>query len=392
METTLSEQQPHRAPAARAASPFVARCRSALSRAWPALAAYLTVRLLGVTVLVVWALATDRDPVRALAHADSDWYLRIAEHGYTGPYHPKDLAFFPLYPGLVALLEPVSPFGFPGTGLVVGWLGALAAAWALFAIGDHLYGRRAGILLAALWGCLPHAVIQSMAYTEGLFTALCGWALYALLTRRWLVAGGLTLFAGLTRPTATALIGVVGLAALIALVRRRDGWRPLAALVVAPLGWLGYLLWVASETGRLDGWFHIQNTLWTMSYDGGGYTLETGYRYLSRPAELDLDNLTFYVVGVVLIAAVALFGWSVRQRQPWPLWLFSGVLLATTIGADGYFHAKARFLLPAFALLLPPAAALARGNRVVAWLVVGVLAIAAAVFGGYLLLVWRWSP
>ncbi|MGV9804472.1 hypothetical protein [Micromonospora chersina] len=89
--------------------------------------------------------------------------------------------------------------------------------------------RRVGLTLVALWALLPHAVVQNMAYTETIFTALVAWTLYALLRRQWLTAGLLCLVAGLSRPTATTVAAAVGLTALVAIVRRQDGWRPWAA-------------------------------------------------------------------------------------------------------------------------------------------------------------------
>src|SRR5690606_36045782 len=156
---------------------------------------------------------------------------------------------FPLYPGLIALLDPVLPGGPQAAGLAISWLAGPAAAWGLFAIGAHLRDRRTGVLLVALWAVLPHAVVQSMLYTETLFTALAAWSLYALLRRRWLTSGALCLAAGLLRPTAGALVLAVGLAALAAVWRRRDGWRPWVAGLIAPLGLLGYLGWVAHRLG-----------------------------------------------------------------------------------------------------------------------------------------------
>lgn len=365
-----------------------ARLRAALRLAGPAILAYTSVRLIGLVTLFFWAHAEGNSFLQPLSKSDGMWYLRIAEHGYDSAQRTQsDMAFFPLYPGLIAFAEPLSPVGIRATAVAIAGVAAFAAACGLFMIGNHLYGRRAGILLAALWGIVPHAVVQSMAYSEALFTALAAWALYAVLTRRWLTAGVLGLLAGLTRPTASALIPVIMLAALIAILKRRDGWRPWLALVLAPLGWLGYLAWVAQRTGRIDGWFHIQSAGWGTSFDGGHYTFHTALTYLTAPSAFE-----FYLVSLVLVIAVALYVMSFLDRQPWQLLLFSGLLLATTLGASGYYHSKARFLLPGFALLLPVANALGKTSRHKMWVVVGTLTLMSAYFGGYLLLVWRYSP
>ncbi|WP_307804425.1 hypothetical protein [Micromonospora echinofusca] len=359
-----------------------------LRSAWPALAGYLAVRLVGLALLWAWAQANGKSIGTLLAtRADARWYLAIAEHGYDSGAGQSSMAFFPLYPGLVRVLEPVLPLGPGGTAVLVTWVAALAAAAGLFAIGNHLYDRRVGILLAMLWGALPHAVVQSMAYTEALFTAFAVWTLFALLRRNWLTAGLLCLLAGLTRPTASALIPVVGLAALIAVFQRRDGWRPWVAMLLAPLGYLGYLGWVAQRTGRLDGWFTIQNDGWKMSFNGGRYTVG-----VAKTVLVEGSTLALYAVTLVLTLAVVLFVFSLLDRQPWQLLLYSALLLATSLGAHGYYHSKARFLLPAFPLLLPVAVALGRTSRPKRWIVVAVLAAGSAYLGAYLLLRWKYSP
>ncbi|MFY1669930.1 hypothetical protein ACN27G_08200 [Plantactinospora sp. WMMB334] len=364
------------------------RLLAAARHAAPALAGYGAVKLLGVLAVVVWGLRADRQPFRLLARADGGWYLGIAQHGYDmGARLQSDMAFFPLYPGLIAALEPVTPMDHRGTALAISWLASLAAAWGIFAIGDHLVDRRTGVLLVLVWGAVPHAIVQSMAYTEGLFTAFTAWTLLALLRRQWLTAGVLCLLAGLTRPTATALIAVVGLAALIAAVRRRDGWRPVAAMLLAPAGWIGYLAWVGWVTGRPDGWFHIQSEGWNMAFDAGVSTVRRGARLLLSPSALD-----YYVVTLVIVLAVMLLLLCLLDRQPWQLVLFSALLLANTLAAAGYYHAKARFLLPAFPLLLPVAVGLARTGRARAGIIVTTLVLASAYFGGYLLVLWPNSP
>jgi hypothetical protein len=242
-------------------------------------------------------------------------------------------------------------------------------------------------MLAVLWGVIPHAIVQQMPYTEGLFTALAAWSLWAVLKNHWLTAGVLCLLAGLTRPTATALIPVVCLAALVAIVKRRNSWRPYVALLLAPVGWVGYLLWVGDRTGHVDGWFRIQGDQWKMSFDGGASTVRDFSGILARESAFEL-----ILVALTLVVAIALFVLSIMDRQPWQLLLFSGLMLFTAIGASGYFNARARFLLPAFALLLPAAVALAKGRTSRAYVVLGTLAVISAYVGCYLILIWKYSP
>lgn len=85
-------------------------------------------------------------------------------------------------------------------------------------------------------GVYPTAFVQSMAYTETLFTALAAWALYAVLRGRWIVAGALCVLAGLTRPTAAALIAALAITAAVTLVREYREERRAARCCAATPG------------------------------------------------------------------------------------------------------------------------------------------------------------
>ncbi|MFF9912057.1 hypothetical protein [Streptomyces sp. NPDC013457] len=367
------------------------RVRGSLRHAAPALLGYLAVRLLGLLVLGRWAHMRGHGIWPALATSwDSRWYLGIADHGYApGPGEPpgdRTTAFFPLYPALIRAVAAVVPGSRASVGLVLAVLCSVAAAWGIFAVGDRLYGRRVGTVLAVLWGALPVAVVQWMGYTESLFTALAAWALYAALDGRWAWAAGLSVAAGLTRPTGVAVGAAVTVAGLLA---ARHGSRPaLVAALVAPLGWLGYVGWVGLRLGRWDGYFAVQKA-WSNTWDGGSLTLRQLRRHLVYAQD---PQLFLVVVSLVLMAAAVLFPLCVADRQPLPLLVFSGVLLLVVLGSGGVYFPRARFLLPGFPLLLPLALAVGRARRHVAALVLGAAALSSAWFGGYMLLVWAGAP
>jgi hypothetical protein len=289
---------------------------------------------------------------------------------------------------MIKLVAVVTGLSTLWAGIVTSWLAGIAAAWGIFAVGNLVYGRRVGIALAVLWGVQGHAVVESMVYSEGLFTALCAWSLYALLRRRWLTAGVLCLFAGTTRAAAAVLVAVTVAAAVVAIAHRRDGWRPWVGAALAPLGLLGYLAWVAHALGRLDGWSYMQRSGWHLRFDGGSDTWHT----LVNRVLLEATSLELYEVTAILLASVVLVIVLAFLRPPWPLLAYAAGLLALTLGGAGYYHSKARFLLPAFPLLLPIAVALGRARIRVVVVVLSALALASAWFGGYLLLLWTASP
>ena len=367
---------------------------SALNRAAPALLGYAAVRALGLLALALWSAASDKSAYTLLtARWDALWYTRVAELGYgyevrlpNGDVH-SNLAFFPLLPWLERLVAAVTPLSYADAGFLVSLLASLAAAWGIFAVADHVYGRRAGVCAVLLWAVLPVGIVQSMAYSESLFTALAAWSLYAVLTGRWLTAGGLALLAGLTRPVGLAVVAAVWAAGIASFVRERgaapadrarDSRRALGMLL-APLGAAGYVLWVGHRTGKGPlGYLDVQAG-WRNGFDGGyAFARFVADKFTSIPSAL---------AGLALIAGVGLVVWlymvCVRQRQPLALLVYAGIVTALALCASSYFGSKPRLLLPAFPLLLPPALALARLRKRRSAAVLALVAGASALYGAF---------
>ncbi|KUN77233.1 mannosyltransferase family protein [Streptomyces griseoruber] len=403
---------------------------TALRRAAPALLGYAAVRGLGLLVLALWSAARGKSAHTLLtARWDALWYTRVAELGYgyevrlpNGDVH-SNLAFFPLLPWLERLLHAVSPLSYADAGFTVALLASLAAAWGIFAVADHVYGRRVGVCAVLVWALLPVGIVQSMAYSESLFTALAAWSLYAVLTGRWVTAGVLASLSGLTRPVGLAVVAAVWAAGLASFLRDRgassgspfgrsgstapepgarpterapgppadralrreaapEGARPAVralGMFLAPLGTAGYVLWVGHRTGRGPlGYLDVQAG-WRNGFDGGyafaRFIADKFTSFPSAPAGLGL------IVGVA--ALILLYVVCVRQRQPLPLLVHSGAVLALALCASSYFGSKPRLLLPAFPLLFPLALALARPRTPRAALVVGGVALASAAYGAW---------
>ncbi|MFD3718463.1 hypothetical protein [Streptomyces sp. NPDC058674] len=380
------------------ASPLEVRALKAVRSAVPAtvlaLGVFTAVRGAGVLVLGLGAWWAGRDPIQVLGGSwDSGWYLGIAGHGYgrtlmwpgTGSVQ-SDYAFFPLYPVLIRAVSAVLPGGLMAAGLFVAWAAAAVAALGVYRVGERLAGARAGLLLVALWAALPHAVVLTMAYTESLLAALAAWALYALLRGRWLWAAGLAVLAGLTRPTGLAVAAAVCAVALHAVVVR--GSRSPAvwtAGLLAPAGWAAYVLAVGMRVDDpLGGYFTVQRR-WGSRFDFGVGALRSAERVLTG-GHVPLAT----TVTVVLLAAAGLLAvLLVLDRTPPALLAYTGVLLLITFGGAGFFESKPRFLLPAFPLLLPVAAAMARARLRTSVVVTAGLAGLSCGYGLYLLLVAR---
>ncbi|MEU6776198.1 mannosyltransferase family protein [Streptomyces sp. NPDC046759] len=418
-----------------------------LRRAAPALLGCAAVRALGLAVLAVWSAARGKSAYTLLtARWDSLWYTRVADLGYgyevrlpNGDVH-SNLAFFPLLPWLERLLHAVLPLSYADAGFAVSLLASLAAACGIFAVADRVYGPRVGVCAALLWAVLPVGVVQWMAYSESLFTALAAWSLYALLTGRWITAGTLAALAGLTRPVGAAVVAAVWVAGVLSFARDRHAVRTPGArnrkhtpapapgasdatyapahtpgaqvssgtsqvtpttgdtkgndvptappasvgrralgMAIAPLGAAGYVLWVGQRTGKGPlGYLDVQAG-WRNGFDGGyAFARFVADKFTSFPSALAGAGL---IVGVALL--LWLYAAGVRRRQPVELLVYTGVVLALALCASSYFGSKPRLLIPAFPLLLPLACALARLRTSRSALVTAVLAAAAAVYGAF---------
>ncbi|MFD9656558.1 glycosyltransferase family 39 protein [Streptomyces mirabilis] len=367
---------------------------SAPRRAAPALLGYAAVRALGVLTLALWSAANGKSAHTLLtARWDSLWYTRVADLGYgyevrlpNGDVH-SNLAFFPLLPWLERLVSALTPLSYADAGLLVSTLASLAAAWGIFAVADHVYGPRVGVCAVLVWAVLPVGVVQSMAYSESLFTALAAWSLYAVLTDRWVTAGLLAAFAGLTRPVGAAVVAALWAAAIASFVRDRSAHpahgapvlRRALGMLLAPLGAAGYVLWVGHRTGKGPlGYLDVQAG-WRNGFDGGyAFARFVGEKFTSFPSAL---------AGVGLIVGVALIVWlyvtCVRQGQPPALLVYTGIVIALALCASSYFGSKPRLLLPAFPLLLPLALALARLRTSRSALILGGVAMASALYGAF---------
>ncbi len=357
----------------------------------PALALFAAVRLAGLLTVILTNELRGHPLVRNLAHSwDSRWYLHIATHGYghlvwISPQGAvqTDWAFFPLYPALIRALTAVLPLTPGRSALLIAWTAAGVAAYGIYLVGHHLYGRGVATMLVALWAVLPHAVELTIAYTESLFAALAAWALYCVLTGRWLWAGTLAALAGLARPSGFAVAVAVALAAGHQVLRRR-GRAPArlwAGALLAPLGWLGYVLWVGSRTGDLLGGYFTVQRAWDSRFDFGAGSV----RFL-KALFLYGGGVVYPAALLIVVTGVLLFALLCLDRPPIALMVFSGVLVLLVVGGSGSFSSKPRFLLPAFPLLVPVARALARTwwlRPPAAMVVYGSLTLVSLLFGAY---------
>lgn len=386
------------------------RLRAAGVRFGPALGLYGGVKLIGLLVFLrllaysgTYRTNTPRygggaKPWDVLGSWDGWWYQDVAAHGYhpaltpmapLGPFtmEQNSVAFFPLYPAAIRLVSEVTGLGLYGAGLLVSVVSSFVAAAGIYALTEAVTrSRRVGVLAAGLWAVFPASSVQWSVYSESLFTALAVLACYAVLRRRWYLAGSLTLLAGLTRPSAATLIAGVVVAALIALYRAGKGGfgGPLFAVVAAPLGLVGYLTWLGLALHDFHGYFTLQQRAWAHSFDWGQNAFKSvqglllgRYDYLFPYPTEDLVGLAVLMSLPVLVLLL----W--RLRPPAVLLVYTLGTLALIVLSQQMFGTISRFVMPVFPLALPLALAMRRLSRVQALALLAVLGVLSGWYGGY---------
>ncbi len=373
------------------------RVRFAWPEALTASTLYLAVSLIGFTVLLVLAGHLGYPPGHVVRRWDSAHYLGVAEHGY--PHRLRMLpdgrpawstvAFFPLMPALIRLVH-LTGASYPLCGVALSWVAATVAAAGVHTLASSVAGRRVGYACVGLWACSPYAFALWVPYSEACFSAALVWALTAVVARRWTAAGVLTALAGVLRPTASVLVGVVLVCAGWAALRRRDGWRPWAGMLLAPAGLVFSWLYLGAQVGRLDGWFEAERA-WGQTFDFGWGTAH--FLKLVALYRRHADIRYGAVLMLILLVACGVLALALDRRVPWPLVLALAGAWELMVGTPGSPLSKPRFMLPFLPLLLLlPARPVSRLPRVVQ----GALYASGAVFAGWyavgLLLLFRWSP
>ena len=319
---------------------------------------------------------------------DSGRFLYIAAHGYAyvpGYRHPESiLASYPGYPLVIDTIAWVPGIGLERAGFAVTIAAGLAAAWGLTRLGMALTGdRRLSLVMVAVWSVAPASFVLSMVYSEALFCALAIWSLLALVERRWLTAGVLTIGAGLARSsTGVALVAAVAVAALpavIAALRARQPaamwWRPAVALLLSPLGVLAFWAYSAVRLRQFGGFTWLEKNGHDSFDWGQGVFRAVKDVLFDRPSAAEVMTL------LVLAAAVVLTICSLTERFPWCVHVYTLAIVVVALGVGPqYLGSKPRFLLPAVLLSVPVARLLAPLPAWLLGLVIGVLGAASVWF------------
>lgn len=282
---------------------------------------------------------------------DGEWYERIATDGYpdalpldiVGAVRQNEWAFYPIFPFLARTLTGLTGLPFAVTGTVVAVVLGYAAAIVVAGLLRERVGTAAALGGVVLLGAYPSSPTFQVAYTESLALLLLAAALWLLVRRRWLAAGGVALLTGLARPVGLPL-GLVALVAVVVRWRRRDeepvSRAEYAAMAASLLGCgLAGLVWPTiawlrtgvpdAYTLTMSAWRNgdpvtpfrptIERVQWLFGDTAGPVLLATGLLLLvvavAGPWARGLGvELRTWCVGYVLYLFAALDPWTSTYR------------------------------------------------------------------------------
>ncbi|GAA6524441.1 hypothetical protein IDVR_02350 [Intrasporangium sp. DVR] len=340
---------------------------------------------------------------------DGQWYHVIATEGYPdqlprsddGRVEQNPWAFYPLFPYAARALMALTGVGFPAAGSTIALVCGFGAAVLMALLLRERIGERATLVVVVLWASFPASVVLQLAYTESLAMLLLVGYLYALSRERWLVAAGVAVLVGLSRPIAVPLAVVT----LVALWLR---WRARAA---RPIPTREYAVGLASLVGCGVAGLLWPAVAWWATGESSAYTDTMGAWRSSGAVEpfvpwVEMSTYVFgdtwgpvwlVVVPVVILAMVA---------GPWAKAL--GAELRTwTVAYPAYlaavldpFTSIFRYLIPLFPLLAVLVGAGWTGHRAEradSWprlLLRAVPLLVAFVIGQYFWtdILWRYVP
>lgn len=350
------------------------------------LVTYTASRMLVYAVALIAARRTaGGDFLGVTVRWDAAWYLDIVTNGYDraipggiGDAAQTNIAFFPAVPLLGRALTFVTGLDPRVVGLVVGFVTGAAGAVGVYVLARRLVTEETARRSAVLFSFFPGAAVLGTYYTEGLFVAAAAGCLVALLSRRWLLAGGWAALGGATRPNGFLLAACIAWVALPFIARHRSwgqAWRPLVALLVAPLGTFGYLGFLTLHTGRVDAYVVVQNQGWGQGVELWPPLLTRVQEVLDAP--FNSEGLMVWFLANVLL--VVLFALLILWRPPSVLIFYSVATMIPSLLAIGVSGIP-RYTLAAVPLLI----ALARAVPQDLW--AGVIAVSAVAMSGLALL------
>ncbi|MCL5258406.1 MAG: glycosyltransferase family 39 protein [Firmicutes bacterium] len=277
---------------------------------------------------------------------DAVHYLSIATVGY----HGTDMAFFPLFPVLIAILGKLV-----GNHLVAGLVISNAAFFFgllfLYKLVEHEFDRTVARRAIFYVSIFPTAIFFSAVYTESLFFMLTVASFYYMRERKWWLAGFIGFFAALTRAEGVLLaipFCIEWYAAYRSALRR--ALPQLAAAAQIPLGlavYMGYL-WVLNGDplyfSHVQAHWHRHLAMPWTSVVNSIHLIATAVNPQT------IANQSLELAFTALMIGVLIAGWN-RLRPSYVAWMGLSILVPMSTSSLMSMQRFALVLFPMFAIL-----------------------------------------
>lgn len=294
------------------------------------------------------------DVLSKLANFDGVHYLTISEKGYLGTGLIQ--AFFPLYPLLIALINPLFN-NYLASGLILSHLFALFSFYAFYALVKMDFGKK-----IAWWSMIFFAFFVSSFYLrsfygESLFMTLLFASFLAAKSKKYLLAGILGFFLSSTR-----VIGIFILPSLWLLIYLNDkeNYQAYLQVSLSAFGLLAYMIYLKWQFGDFLYFFTLQEQFGASRQSSLVTYPQVIYRYLKifytvRPFDLKYyAYVQEFILSVLSLIVLFLAGWQsfkskTLQILPYLLFALLAYFLPTL---TGNFSSMPRYILACFPIFI----------------------------------------
>lgn len=289
---------------------------------------------------------------------DGRWYLELVRNGYPDRI-PENItyfqtearaAFFPMYPGAVRVVDTVLPGGDTLAALSLNFVLGGIAVVLVGLLARRVFSASVAARAMVLFAVFPGSFVLSFAYSEALFIVFAASCLLLLHDEQWLLAGLAAALATATRPNGVAIFLACVVASAIA-IKTKGQWSSLISVLLAPLGFIGFQLYVDDVAGERGAWFRVQTEAWSEGTSFGKTAVENTFSFVTSPFDSTADALTVLSLGALAVMIYA--AW--RRRLPLPWVAFSAAIIALMLIPETV-TARPRFVFTAFPLFIAVAA------------------------------------
>jgi Gpi18-like mannosyltransferase len=283
---------------------------------------------------------------------DAVHYIDIATNGY----HGTDMAFFPLYPLLIAALGALT-----GNHLVAGIVISNAALFFgllyLYKLVEHEFDRPVARRAIFYISIFPTAIFFSAVYTESLFFMLTVASFYYVRERRWWLAGLLGFFAALTRVEGVLLVVpfliewfVAHWSVLRSGEEREKAFFDLAPIVLIPVGLMLYMAYLWVLNGDPLYFSHVQVN-WNRHLAAPWTSVLDSFHKISHSSSPQtVANQVLQVAFTALMIGVLIGGWK-RLKPSYIAYMALSIIVPMSTSSLMSMQRFALVLFPMFFIL-----------------------------------------